>query len=426
MWAEHPPMGWNSYDCFGAAVNEMEIKGNADMMAAHLKRVGWEYIVIDYCWYYPFVGALNNPPQTPDFKPSLPIDQYGRLQPAIDRFPSTKKGKGFKEIGDYIHGLGLKFGIHVMRGIPREAVAMGMSVKGTNYTADQIADTNSTCGWLNLMYGVDMSKPGAQEYYNSLFEMYASWGVDYVKVDDISTPYYAEEIEGVRKAIDQCGRPIVLSLSPGNETPSEQAKHVAQNANLWRISADFRDDWGELKGQFKLVHDWESHIGPGHWPDADLIPIGLINRRGPGHGTERRSNFTDTEKFTLMTLWSICRSPMMYSGDLMMMRPLELRLLTNKEVIDVNQSSTNNHQLFRKNDNIAWVADVPESKDKYLAVFNIGEIPDSEVLIDLSDLGFGGKVTIRDLWKQKDLGTFSNEFIPVVEAHGSALYLIKN
>ena len=175
-WAEKPPLGWNSYDCFGAAVNEMEVKGNADMMAAHLKRVGWEYIVIDYCWYYPYVGALNNPPQTPDFQPSLPMDQYGRLLPAVDRFPSSKKGKGFKEIGEYIHSLGLKFGIHVMRGIPREAVARKMPVKGTNYTADQIANTNSTCGWLNLMYGLDMSKPGAQEYYNSLYEYVCRMG----------------------------------------------------------------------------------------------------------------------------------------------------------------------------------------------------------------------------------------------------------
>ena len=180
-WAESPPMGWNSYNCFGAAVNESEIKGNAEIMAAHLKRVGWQYIVIDYCWYYPLVAALNNPPQTPDYHPSLPMDKFGRLQPAVDRFPSATGGRGFKDLADYIHSLGLKFGIHVMRGIPREAVARRIPVMGTGYTADQIADTTSTCSWLNLMYGVDMSKPGAQDYYNSLFELYASWDVDYVK-----------------------------------------------------------------------------------------------------------------------------------------------------------------------------------------------------------------------------------------------------
>jgi len=423
-WAVSPPMGWNSYDCFGAAVNEAEVKGNADIMAAHLKDAGWEYIVIDYCWYYPHVAALNNPPQTPDFKPSLPLDEYGRLLPAMDRFPSSKEGSGFTAIGDYIHELGLKFGIHVMRGIPREAVAKKMSIKGTEYTADQIANTNSTCRWLNLMYGVDMSKPGAQEYYNSLFELYASWGVDYVKVDDISTPYYPEEIEAVRKAIDNCGRKIVLSLSPGNETPGEKADHVKQNANLWRISSDFWDAWPQLKEQFELLHTWEDYIAPGQWPDADMIPIGLLNRRGPGYGTERRSGFTHTEQFTLMTLWSIARSPLMYGGDLMMMRPIELMLLSNKEVLQVNQASLNNHQLFRDGNKVAWVADVPDSDDRYLAIFNLGDDGKTSIEVKFEDLGIRNQVSIRDLWKQEDIGSFSYEFAIEIEPHGSGLYRI--
>ena len=423
-WAVSPPMGWNSYDCFGAAVNEAEVKGNADIMAAHLKDAGWEYIVIDYCWYYPHVAALNNPPQTPDFKPSLPLDEYGRLLPAMDRFPSSKEGSGFTAIGDYIHELGLKFGIHVMRGIPREAVAKKMPIKGTEYTADQVANTNSVCRWLNLMYGVDMSKPGAQEYYNSLFELYASWGVDYVKVDDISTPYYPEEIEAVRKAIDNCGRKIVLSLSPGNETPGEKADHVKQNANLWRISSDFWDAWPQLKEQFELLHTWEDYIAPGQWPDADMIPIGLLNRRGPGYGTERRSGFTHTEQFTLMTLWSIARSPLMYGGDLMMMRPIELMLLSNKEVLQVNQASLNNHQLFRDGNKVAWVADVPDSDDRYLAIFNLGDDGKTSIEVKFEDLGIRNQVSIRDLWKQEDIGSFSYEFAIEIEPHGSGLYRI--
>ncbi len=421
-WADKPPMGWNSYDCFGAAVNEEEVKGNAKMMEVHLKDAGWEYIVIDYCWFYPYVGALNNPPQTADFSPSLPMDRYGRLLPAIDRFPSAANGKGFKEIGDYIHSLGLKFGIHVMRGIPREAVARKLPVKGAEYTADQITDY-STCNWLNNMYGLDMDKPGAQEYYNSLLELYAEWGVDYVKVDDISSPFRGKEIEGYRKAIDNCGRPMVLSLSPGGKTPIEEAEFFKNNANLWRISGDFWDDWEALEKQFARIHKWEEHIGSGHWPDADMIPFGLLNRRGPGDGVERRSNFTNNEKYTLMTLWSICRSPLMYGGDLMMMRPVELKLLTNKEVLEVNQNSENNRQLFREDNKIAWIADIPNSKDKYLAVFNTGEEKEL-VLVSLNELGFEGDVQIRDLWEQKNLGTNSNEFLPEVEAHGAALFRI--
>ena len=423
-WAESPPMGWNSYNCFGAAVNEAEVKGNAEIMAAHLRRAGWEYIVIDYCWYYPHVAALNNPPQTTDYQPPLPMDAYARLQPAVDRFPSATVGMGFKVLADYIHSLGLKFGIHVMRGIPREAVARKMPVLGTVYTADQITDTTSVCSWLNLMYGVDMSKSGAQEYYNSLFELYASWGVDYVKVDDISSPYHAEEIEGIRKAIDRCGRPIVLSLSPGDETPGEQAGHVMQHANLWRISADFWDNWEQLEEQFELLHQWEKYIGPGHWPDADMITIGLLNRRGPGHGTERRSRLTDTEKFTMMTLWTIARSPLMYGGDLMMMRPLELRLLTNEEVLKVNQNSSNNRQLFRRGNQVAWIADDPESRDKYLAIFNVGENMEEVIKVSLQEMDITTPADIRDLWEKKDLGRHTHDFSPKIKTHGAGLFRI--
>jgi alpha-galactosidase len=421
-WADRPPMGWNSYDCFGATVNEEEVRGNADMMAAHLKRAGWEYIVVDYCWYYPYVGALNNPPQTRDFKPSLPMDAYGRLQPAVDRFPSAEDGHGFKQLADYVHSLGLKFGIHIMRGISREAVARKTPVMGTNYTADQIADKNSLCGWLNLMYGVDMRKPGAQEYYNSLFVMYASWGVDYVKVDDISSPYYAAEIEAVRKAVDNCGRPIVLSLSPGDETPGEQALHVTKHANLWRISSDFWDDWYQLEEQFELLHKWEEYIGPGHWPDADMIPIGLLNRRGPDDGIERHSNFTDIEKQTLMTLWAIGRSPLMYGGDLRMMRPVELRLLTNDEVIAVNKNSLNNRQLFREGNIVAWTADIPGTQDIYLALFNLGEDRADAVQVNLEEMGFKGAVKMRDLWEQTDLGEVKSVLSQNIESHGSKLF----
>ncbi len=253
-----PPMGWNSYNCYGATVTEKEMMENALMMSVHLKEYGWQYVVVDYCWYYPFPGAMNNPPQTRDFKPGLTMDGNGRLLPSVERFPGSAGNIGFKPLADYIHGLGLKFGIHVMRGVPREAVAKKLPVMGTTITADMIANTSDTCKWLNSMYGIDMTRDGAQAYYNSLFELYASWGVDYVKVDDIATPYHAPEIEAVRKAIDNCGRPMVLSLSPGDDMPSEQAEHVKKYANMWRISADFWDDWESLKKQFELCNKWSS------------------------------------------------------------------------------------------------------------------------------------------------------------------------
>ncbi len=421
--AQRPPMGWNSYNCYGATVTEAEVKANADMMEIFLKDFGWEYVVIDYCWYYPHPGALNNPPQTEDFKPQLSLDEYGRPLPAVDRFPSSKKGNGFKPLADYIHGKGLKFGIHLMRGIPRQAVSEKLPIWGTDKNVADIANTSSICNWLNHMYGIDMTKPGSQEYYDSLLKLYASWGVDYIKWDDMLAPvYYEKEIEAAFKALQRCGRPIVLSLSPGIRS-LEPAPHVKTHANLWRISADFWDEWSQLKRQFELCASWSAHIGPGHWPDADMLQLGRLSRRGPV-GYERESRFTKEEQRTHMTLWAICRSPLMMGGDLTMIRPFTLSLLRNKEVIAVNQNSTNNRQHFRRGNHVAWTANVPDSNERYLAVFNLGEDEETPVYILLSDIGVEGKCKIRDIWIYKNLGTYEKDFTPLIPPHGAGLYKI--
>lgn len=420
--ASTPPMGWNSYNCYGATVTEKEMMDNALMMSVHLKQYGWQYVVVDYCWYYPFPGAMNNPPQTGDFNPGLTMDDYGRLLPSVERFPSAADSHGFKPLADYIHGLGLKFGIHIMRGIPREAVAKKLPVPGSEATADMIANIDDTCKWLNSMYGIDMSKKGAQEYYNSIFELYASWGVDYVKVDDITSPYHATEIEAVRKAIDNCGRPMVLSLSPGDDMPAEQAEHVRKYANMWRISADFWDDWESLKSQFELCNKWSSISWPGHWPDADMLPLGRLNRRGPNPGLERTTNFTPEEQKTMLTLWSIFKSPLMIGGDLILLDNYTRTLLTNPEVIQVNQHSINNKQLYHDGDKIAWIADVPGSNEKYIALFYTGELVAAEVTVNLAEIGFKSPCRVRDLWKHKDTGIFSLEFKVSLPTHGAGLY----
>jgi len=353
-------MGWNSWDNFATAITEEQTKAQADFMAAKLKQFGWEYIVVDIQWYEP--GA-----KTHDYRADavLVMDEYGRLQPAVNRFPSSANGAGFKALADYVHGLGLKFGIHLMRGIPRQAVDKNLAVKGTNYHAQDIANKTSTCPWNPDMYGVDMSKPGAQDYYNSVFDLIASWGVDYVKVDDIARPYHEheKEIEAIRLAIDHTGRPVVLSLSPG-ETVLDAADHVAQHANLWRISDDFWDRWLALREQFERLKNWNPHRKIGAWPDADMLPFGVLDLG------RRSTRFTQDEQHTLMTLWSIARSPLMHGGDMTKTDEFTLSLLTNTEVLAVNQTSTNNRPLFDHNGLIAWTANVPDSADKYLAVFN--------------------------------------------------------
>jgi len=430
-----PPMGWNSYNCYGATVTEAEVKANADFMAAHLNHLGWEYIVIDYCWFYPHPAGLNNPPQNAKYQPRLAMDEYGRLLPALDRFPSAANGKGFKPLADYIHSKGLKFGIHVMRGIPRQAVQVDNApVLGATVKARDIADTSSVCSWLNSMYGVDISKQGAQEYYNSLFKLYAEWGVDYVKVDDLlhvtgwGTPeqtvhYYKEELVAIRKAIDNCGRPMVFSQSPGNNAPVQEAVFLKEHTNLWRISMDFWDEWESLKAQFTLAAKWAPHIGPGHWPDADMLQLGKLSRRGP-NGAERDSRFTPAEAKTHVTLWAIARSPLMFGGDLSIIRNDTYRLITNKAVIQVNQNSSNNRQLFRRGNHVAWMADVPDSRDKYLALFNLGEDADTPVYVMLAEAGITEKCAIQELWSGRNVGEFENDFYPNIPPHDAALYRV--
>jgi hypothetical protein len=435
QWAMNPPMGWNSFDAYDSRVNEEQFKEQVDFIAANLLQYGWNYAVIDYIWWNPEPGNWNNPEKrlghpniryARDGRPldTTTIDEYGRLFPALSRFPSSAGGKGFKSIADYVHSKGMKFGIHMMRGAHRYAYYYNLPVKGTKYTFRDIASVADTCEWCNHMYGIDPSKPGAQEYYNSLFELYASWEVDFVKVDDILSPaYHKGEIELIRDAIDKCGRPIVLSLSPGNNTPVEMADHLAANANLWRISADFWDEWDKLRHNFDLLRTWEPFIKPGTWPDADMLPIGHLSIGGRPHGPERNSLFTWPEHFTLMSLWAISRSPLMIGGDLPGSSDSTLFFLTNPEVISVNQNSYGNRQLFNNGKEAAWIADVPGSDGKYLALFNLTDSVRT-INLDLKSIIPARAVKIRDLWLRTDLGVSKGNFKADIQQHGAVLLKI--
>jgi hypothetical protein len=431
-WAPTPPMGWNSYNCYGAAVTEKEVKANADYMANKLKKYGWQYIVIDYCWSYPHPpGSIqDNPPQFRLKKdhapvPWLSMDEYGRLLPDLRKFP-TSGGVSFRPIADYVHSKGLKFGIHIMRGIPRQAVWAKSTVKGTNgITADMIADTTSVCPWLNQMYGVDMSKPGAQEYYNSLAELYKEWGVDFIKMDDIDLDekyrYYKEEAEAMHKGIMNSGAPTVLSLSLNMKL--ENKAHVKSVSNMWRISKDFWDDWEQLKLQFSHANDWSSEAEPGHWPDADMLQLGWISRRGPKEH-ERESRFTKDEQYTHMTLWCIARSPLMMGGDMPDNSEFVESLLTNEDVIEVNQNAIESRQLFRMNGLVVWTSKSADSKKKYLALFNLNE-EKMEISVNLDELGITQKAEVRDLWTKSDVGSFSGKFSANVNPHGARLFCLE-
>jgi hypothetical protein len=407
-------MGWNSWDGFATTVTESQTRAQADFMAVNLQKHGWEYIVVDIQWYEPQATGFD---YRKDAK--LEMDGWGRLVPATNKFPSAMDGKGFKPLADYVHSLGLKFGVHLMRGIPRQAVVAKTPVKNTRFTAADIADTNSTCRWNGDMYGVDTSRAGGQEYYDSVFDQLAAWNVDFVKVDDLSRPYHTGEIEAIRTAIDQTGRKMVFSTSPG-ATPVNQGEHVSQHANMWRISDDFWDAWPQLLAQFERLRNWTPFRAPGHFPDADMLPIGVLQMG------KNKTHFTRDEQITLMSLWSIARSPLIIGADLTKLDDFTLSLLTNDEVLAVNQHSSNNRELFHRNGYYGWVADAPGGADKYLALFNTHAATESNtaVSVKLSELGFDPSVRVRDLWQNKDLGSQSAEFAPVINAHGAGLYRV--
>lgn len=366
-WAQTPPMGWNSWDCFGPTVVESEVKANADYMAEKLLPYGWEYVVVDIRWFVENdkAGGYN---QT---NPIYVYDEYGRYTPALNRFPSAADGVGFKALADYVHEKGLKFGIHLMRGLPKIAATKKLPVKGTEgITCDMICNNDSACTWLSDNYKVDCTKPGAQEYYNSCFDLYAQWGVDFVKIDDLSRPYHTGEIEMIRKAIDQCGRPIVLSISPG-ETPINKVAHVREHANMWRTVDDFWDNWSQLNYQFEVCAKWAPYISPGAWPDADMLPLGKISIRGE-RGSERWTQFTRDEQYTMMNLWTIFKSPLMFGGHLPENDAATDSLLTNRDVLYMHHYSTNNRQISNAGNHVVWSADDPANGDKFVALFNLG------------------------------------------------------
>jgi alpha-galactosidase len=417
--APTPPMGWNSWDSYGTTVSEAQIKANADVMARELASHGWQYIVVDIQWYEPNAQGHD---YAPDAK--LTMDQYGRLLPAVNRFPSSANGLGFKPVADYIHSKGLKFGIHIMRGIPRQAVEQNTPIKGTSYHATDVVDKENPCEWNPDMWGVDTTKPGAQAYYDSIAELYASWGVDFIKADDMGSHLYQPaEIKALALAIRKTGRPMVLSISPG-PAPLSEWRFFEKYTQMWRISDDFWDDWRLLKKQFDYTRDWAIRVGSNNtWPDADMLPLGKL-RVTAKEGGGSRSKFTLDEQQTVMTLWSIFRSPLIFGGDLPSLDPVTTALITNDEVLSVNQHSSANHESLEEGSVRAWTAVAAGKTVYYIAVFNLG---DENTTVNLPWNRFfhaRGTAEVRDLWARKTLGRragIETELRP----HASALYSVK-
>ena len=417
-----PPMGWNSYDYYNTEINEAQVRANADYMAAHLKEFGWEYVVIDIEWYATLAGSENRLYQYIPFG-ELMMDEYSRLIPDPVRFPSSAGGKGFKPLADYIHSLGLKFGIHIMRGIPRIAAHRHTALLGTSMTADMLADPSNICSWNPDMYGLRAHLPEAQLYYNSIMQLYAEWGVDYIKCDDICREDAVTahtEINLLHNAIVACGRPIVLSLSPGPAKISEAA-YYAENANMWRITDDFWDSWPLLKDMFRRCELWQGKAEPGCWPDCDMLPVGIIGGCF-GDRVERKSAFTGDELKTMMSLWGIFGSPLMIGGELTKMDTASLSLLTNRELLAIHKCGKYAMQMERTDDHAIWMSKDPETDTGYIAMFNLA---DEERAVHFwvssaADRGMkpynGGP--IREIWTDTTADIITGGLACIVPAHG--------
>lgn len=425
LFAVTPPMGWNSYDYYDTTVNEAQVKANAAYMAEHLKPFGWQYVVVDIQWYAKKAGSQREKYQYIPFS-ELEMDAYGRLQPDKERFPSSGDGSGFTKLAEYVHGLGLKFGIHIMRGIPRVAAQNHMPVKGSSVTANQIADPSSICGWNPDMYGV-RNLPEGQAYYDSLLEMYADWGVDFIKCDDIcntnvypQNPYSARhEIEMLAKAIQKCGREIVLSLSPGPAL-IDKAWHYEKYANMWRITDDFWDDWRLLKDMFHRCELWQKHVSKGCYPDCDMLPLGYL---GKGFGRERQTSFTRQEQRTMMTLWCLFGSPLMIGAELTKLDDWTKSLLTNRSVLKMLTPDCRPEQVCLEENRAVWKAENEKTGEYYIALFNLAE-EEAEVGISTGEAEIPEEISgeLTECWSGEKAEISEGILKALLPAHGCAVY----
>ncbi len=397
-----PPMGWNSYDSFGGGVTEAEVMAAATAQAAQLQPFGWNYVVVDFLW----------------FDPQQAIDANGRFLPSITRFPSATGTLGFKPLADKIHAMGLNFGIHIMRGIPRKTVTANSPIAGSTFTATAAGNTSDACPWDAHMWGVNGATAAGQAWYDSIFAQYAAWGIDFVKVDDMINNqvnplvYHQPEVQAIRNAIDKTGRSIVLSLSPGPMQTADAA-NLNTNANMWRMVNDFWDVNGlsTLADVFTASGNWQALTGltAGHWPDADMLPLGYLGPRVPVHAAGP-SALTHNEQVSVMSLWAILPSPLMFGGNVPMLTtdattgPWTVALLTNDEVLSVNQDAAGNkgRRVALAGTTQVWAKDLSGGR-KVVALFNRGEA-DATVAVTWAQLGITGSYAARDLWNRRDLG----------------------
>ncbi|WP_103061730.1 alpha-galactosidase [Actinomyces qiguomingii] len=415
-----PPRGWNSWDCFGGSVTEAEILANAQFIHEHLLTHGWDTVVVDIQWYEPSPGTADY-----NARSAAVIDAYGRPLPAENRFPSAAGGAGFGPLAQAIHALGLRFGVHLMRGIPRRAVAANTPILGTSYTARDItASPADRCPWNPDDEGVQPDHPGSQAWYDSLLALLADWGVDFVKVDDVLyPPIRRPDITMIYRAIKHSGRDITLSLSPGRELSLEHAHFLREHAQMWRVSDDLWDDWEAVAEQFQRAARWAAIQSDDGVGDLDMLPLGRLGLRAHV-GSARDSRLSLDEQRTMLTLWSMARSPLMMGGHLPASCPETIALLRNDAVLALGERGTDCREIIRDGDLVVWRSTLrpprshPGPPQEVRAVFNLGDKPRTHRL-HMADLGLGNATDhLTDLWTGERIGALDGWWEIDLPAHG--------
>lgn len=429
--APTPPMGWNSWDAYGLTINEAQFRDNVKVLAG-MKQYGWQYAVIDEGWY------MRNPFGKNLAERNYLYDKNGLLEPVEARFPSSANGQGFKPLADWVHSLGLKFGIHIVRGIPKQVVHDNLPIAGSSFHAADAADTSETCPWDDANYGVKDNAAG-QAYYDSMLKRYAEWGLDFIKVDCISDhPYRPTEIRQIAEAIKKTGRPIVLSLSPG-PTNLSHAAEVAKYAQMWRIADDHWDEWafknktGEypfgLSEEFDRIAEWNKYVKPGNWPDPDMLPEGYLGPH-PGMGEARMSHYTQDEQRTEFTLWAISRSPLIWGGNLTKLDGFSRGLMTNRGLMDVDQRAWTSRPITNlpkgfANVRVWWAWQEARANGPiHVALFNLNDSP-TTLKFTWNEMDVGnGYSHARDVFTGKNVNTAQPMSI-TLPPHGCAMYELR-
>lgn len=423
--AVKPPLGWNSFDSYGVYLYEKAAFDNLEVLADKYLPFGYEYFVIDNGWFGEYKLRPGTIYSLERHASDVNINEFGLLQPSACYFPN-----GFLELINKCHAKGLKFGLHLMRGIPRKAVELNLPIKGTDYHARDIADTVNICNWCHYNYGVDMSKPGAQAFYNSLIDQLAAWGVDFIKVDDIVP--YPKEIEALVHAVKQCGRDMVISLSPGDRAPVEYID-VYKQANMLRVTGDVWDTQSDIDKCFTAWKKWSGYEIPGFWLDMDMIPFGKLQLMSPatlnkedirksalyaGKGYTRESELSKDQMKTFITMRALSASPLMIGGDLLTMDEYSYSLLTNPYILACNQNGKMGKLIFEKDGVEIWKVKHIESNKGWIGIFNRTDLGKEYVKFDISVLTLTENARLYDIWNNKQVVIENKEIEITIPGRG--------